>query len=91
VRAYCAQHHLSEPSFYAWRAIVAQRDQQTANAPPALAIQPAAVPLFVPVQQPGPATALEVVLDNGVVVRVPCDFDPGTLRRLLDTLRSQPC
>ena len=31
VRAYCAEHGLAEPSFYAWRRIVAERDQESAR------------------------------------------------------------
>ena len=30
VRAFCAEHVLAEASFYAWRRIVAQRDQESA-------------------------------------------------------------
>ena len=31
VRAFCAEHGLAEPSFYAWRRIVAERDQESAR------------------------------------------------------------
>lgn len=31
---------------------------------------------------------IDVVLDNGVVVRVPDDFEPETLRRIVATLGS---
>lgn len=33
VRDFCTQHRLSEPSFYAWRRIIAARDQQAAARP----------------------------------------------------------
>jgi hypothetical protein len=96
IRDYCAQHHLSEPSFYAWRRMLAERDQHahatvttvTAQTPPAERVDP---PAFVAVQLAAAATPLELLLNDGVIVRVPAGFDADTLRRLLQTLRSQPC
>ena len=34
VRAFCAQHGLSEPSFYYWQRTIARRDHQTSGSPP---------------------------------------------------------
>ena len=31
VRAYCAEHGLTEALFYAWRRVIAQRDQELAD------------------------------------------------------------
>jgi hypothetical protein len=55
VRAFCARHYLTQPSFYAWRRELQQRDVATT---------------FVPVQvepddQSAPATPIEVVLVGG--------------------------
>jgi hypothetical protein len=96
IRDYCAQQHLSEPSFYAWRRMLAVRDR-----PAAAVATPAAVertrraaqdtPLFVPAHLAVAVTPLELLLPGDLVVRVPAGFDADTLRRLLDTLRSQPC
>jgi transposase-like protein len=75
VRAFCARHHLSEPSFYAWKRELQQR--QTAATP------------FVPVHvvaDPQTATAIEVVLGRGRCLRVTAGFDPATLRQLLAVL-----
>ena len=82
VRAFCAAQGFSEPSFYAWRRTLAQRDA-------------AAVP-FVPVTvkpEPKPATAddpsvaaLELVLDAGRRLRIGPGFDGPTLARLLALL-----
>ncbi len=79
VRAFCAEYALSEPSFYAWRRTVAQRDGE-------------GVP-FVPVQvvpeaQPLGAAAggLELVLGEGRLLRVGPGFDGPTLQRLLAVL-----
>jgi Transposase len=80
VRAFCARHGLSQPSFYAWRRELAQRD--------------AARPTFVPVQvlaEPARPEALTVLLPGGRSIRVAPGFDAATLRQLLDVLEEQPC
>jgi transposase-like protein len=84
VRAFCDEQGVSEPSFYAWRRILAQRDRH------------AAAPAFVPLHiTPAPATApppsLEVVVGAGRVVRVPPGFDAATLRDLLAVLEAPSC
>jgi hypothetical protein len=82
VRAFCARHHLTQPSFYAWRRELRQRDAATA---------------FVPVQvetndQLARVTSIEVVLAGGQCVRVTPGFDPATLRQLLAVLQEGgPC
>jgi transposase-like protein len=80
VRAFCAQHHVTQPSFYAWRRELQQRDAATT---------------FVPVQvepddQSAPATPIEVVLAGGRCVRITSGFDPATLRLLLAVLQEVP-
>jgi hypothetical protein len=79
IRAFCHAQRLSEPSFYAWRRIIAQRERQ----------QPAFVPVRV---TPTPTTPipLELVLASGRVVRVPPGFDADTLRQLLAILHDLP-
>jgi transposase len=82
VRAFCEEHGLAEPTFYAWRRILAERD--------------AAAVRFVPVQvasEPSPqltaadsAASLELVLGAGRLLRVGPGFDESTLRRLLALL-----
>ncbi len=91
VRAFCAQHGLAEPSFYAWRRALAQRDAVSHT------------PAFLPVQvtadlknATAPATdttaSLEVVLHSGRRLRVGVGFDGPTLQRLLALLEEgQPC
>jgi transposase-like protein len=93
VREFCAEHGVSEPSFYAWRRIIAQRDQQSA-APRVPTTPSEDLPTFVPltVTPPLPNPILEVVVGSGRVVRVPSDFDAATLRRLLAVLEeASPC
>src|SRR5689334_23065178 len=70
VRAFCARHRLAEPSFYAWRRKLRQRQRPVAA--------------FVPVRvlaQPEPTSerVLEVVLAGGRRLRVPAGFDAATL------------
>ena len=81
VREFCDRHHLAEGSFYAWRRQLQQRDTAVA----------AFVSVHVvPDEQPQPASPLEVVVPGGRCVRVPNDFDPATLRRLLAILEEAP-
>jgi len=100
VRAFCAEHGLGEPSFYAWRRIVAQRDQESAPRVRARPERDSAVlanddaPVFVPLRVIDVSTqvALEVVLERGRVVRVLRGFDVDTLRQLLAVLEEErPC
>jgi hypothetical protein len=100
IRDFCAEHEVSEPSFFAWRRTIAERDRQPGR-PRASADgdgektqdSPAFVPLHV-VSTPA-GTALEVVLRDGCIVRVPAGFDPATLRQLLAILEGErgerPC
>jgi transposase len=98
VRAYCAAEGLSEPSFYSWRRVLAERarhrvakqrhvgstDQETV---------PDADSPFVPVRlvEETTSTALEVVLRGGRVVRVPAHFATDTLRAVVAALEGLPC
>jgi transposase len=82
IRAFCAHHHLSQPSFYAWRR---QRQQRDTVAPPRfLPVQ------VVPEPPPQPITSIEVVLADGRCLRVTPGFDPATLRQLLAVLEGRP-
>ena len=88
IRAFCAEHGVSEASFFAWRRTIAERDQEQAARPEAAA---AFVPLRV-VPTPEPARCFEVVLNDDRVVRVPAGFDPASLRQLLAILHEErPC
>ena len=94
VRVFCAEHALSEPSFYSWRRTNRLRDQDGVLPPVDCTMRPrsAARPTFVPVRivSPGKAPAgvggLELTLAMGRTIRIAPDFDPATLRRLLAVL-----
>jgi hypothetical protein len=81
VRAFCARHDLAQPSFYAWRREIRQRD---AAAGTFLSVQ------VVPDDDPSPASPLEVVLPGGRTLRVPSGFDSAALRQLLAVLEETP-
>jgi transposase len=84
IRDFCAEQGLAEGSFYAWRQTIAKRDQAAATSH----TQPAFVQVHV---VPAPASAaLELVLDQGLAVRVPAGFDVATLRQLLTVLKEMP-
>src|SRR4051794_29489111 len=79
-RAFCQQHGLSEPNFYAWRRTLADRDAE------AIAFVPVEV---LPEPSPPANTAgpgLELLLPGGRVLRIGPGFDGPTLRRLLAVL-----
>ena len=101
IRDFCAEHEVSEPSFFAWRRMIAERDQQRlrhdnpnsragANPLPKANEQPAFVPLRV--VSTAADMAFDVVLKGGRVVRVPVGFEAASLRRLLAVLEEErPC
>lgn len=82
VRAYCAQHGLAEPTFYAWRRMVAERDAAAVRFVPAHVVAEPRPPMA----SDGLAGALELVLGAGRVLRVGSGFDGPTLQRLLALL-----
>src|SRR6185369_1412932 len=79
VRAFCEQQGLSQPSFYAWRRTLAQRDAQ------AVTFVPVEV-LPQPLSPESEAAGLELILIGGRVLRIGPAFDEATLRRLLALL-----
>jgi hypothetical protein len=92
VRAYCQAAGLSEPSFYGWRRVLAERQQvERARAVPD--DQPSAPP-FVPVRLIDGATdqgGVEVCLRGGRVLRLSAGFSTQTLRAVLTVLEDLPC
>jgi transposase len=82
VAAFCAAEGVSESNFYLWRRRLAQ------PAVPKAANGPAVVPLRI---APSPATAIEVTLPSGAVIRFPADTRPGLLVAVLRGLGERPC
>jgi transposase len=81
VRAFCEEHGLAVPSFYAWRRTLAQRDSAVSFVP--VQVLPEPEPRTTAA---GPPSSLELVLGTGRVLRVAPGFDGPTLRRLLALL-----
>ena len=72
VAAFCNAQRVSEATFYAWRKRLAARARcQTLSAP-----------AFAPVRVVPDPTA-EVILPNGLIVRVPAATDPAAVARLV--------
>ena len=98
VRDFCTRHQLSEPSFYSWRRLLTERGLLSpagaATAEPNADSGPTATPLFVTAtlaDSAAPPQPLELLLPDGLTVRVAAGFDATTLRQLLALLREQPC
>lgn len=92
IRDFCAEHAVSEASFYAWRRTIAERDQQKKTEPQPSHNVDESTPVFVPLTVL-PAAAevrFEVVLQHGRSLRVPVGFDAATLRQLLAILEEAP-
>jgi hypothetical protein len=80
IAAFCAVHHVSQATFYSWRRRLATRTRCTSLPAPA----------FAPVRIVPDPTA-EVVLPNGLVVRVPPAMDPAAVARLVAALGGAAC
>ena len=98
VREFCKRHQLSEPSFYSWRRLLRERgllaEPIDSVAPRPVDAAAPGTPLFMPVAIADPGTAMrsiEIVLPDGLSVRVAAGFDALTLRQLLALLRERPC
>jgi hypothetical protein len=94
IRDFCADHHLAQPTFYAWRRTIAQFDEQARRPRHTDHGQPDFVPLRLAdantLDTLAPTTPLEVLVAGQRVVRVPVGFDAVTLRQLLAVLEETP-
>jgi hypothetical protein len=100
VRAFCRQHHLSEPSFYSWRRTIAGRDgagrsalsRPRPSAPSAPSAPPSA-PAFLPVHvakeeegDPKAAGSVEVLLAGGMRILLHGPVDRAALIAVVTAL-----
>jgi hypothetical protein len=104
VRQYCTDRGVSEPSFFAWRRELAQRDVP-ANEPArsssqrsvsARAMSQRSAPLgFAQLQiapsEPASGVSIEIVLPTGIRIRVPRGACQDTLCNVLGALERRPC
>jgi transposase len=79
---FCSQRRLSEPSFYYWRRVLAERDRAA----------PAAS-LFIPVEIESDVASkrIEIVLAGGQRLIVPPGFDAATLAQVVAVLEGRSC
>jgi hypothetical protein len=85
-RQWCRREQLSEPSFYAWRRKLAQRDRER-SAPDSRAASSG----FLPIQLTSFATShVELQLTSGLVIRIPA-HETTVLRAILEILESRSC
>lgn len=102
IRAYCADHGLSEPSFYGWRRELAQRDRQTTRQKArqtrrgpgrrfvALTLERRATASPVTVAT-APLGGLELVHPRGHVLRLGPGCDRDLLTAVLAALEQPSC
>ena len=102
VRQYCADRGVSEPSFFAWRRELTERDA-AANRParsvprraiaPAISQRPALrfAQLQIAPSELASGALIEIVLPTGIRIRIPRGVCQNTLSSVLDALERRPC
>jgi hypothetical protein len=87
IRQFCQAQQIDEQQYYYWRRILAQEQSAEAAASPSsrfVLVRPASAAAV------GSAGAeLELVLDRGWRLRIPCGVDEATLRCVLAALTPQ--
>lgn len=85
VRPFCRREKLSEPSFYAWRRVIQERDRQRRPEPPAF------VPVVVRQEQPQPAACerITVRLRGGRLVHLPGSMPAARLAEILHAIEGR--
>lgn len=85
-RQWCQAEQLSEPSFYAWRRKLAQRDQERSGL-----VSQTPSKGFLPIRfTASTASNVELQLPSGLVIRVPA-HETGALRTILEVVERWPC
>jgi hypothetical protein len=85
---FCAKEGVSLPSFYSWKRRLTA-PATTATTEPAASAD--AGPRLLPVRLPSPATAVELVLPHGAILRLSPGCDLAWVRSLVDALGGLPC
>lgn len=98
VREFCDWQSLSDPSFYAWRRKLADRDAERRREVETIPTVVTAADQFLPVRVVpddqvgfGTVPSIEVQLPSGVQLRVPAGFNCQTLADVLAVLEKPPC
>jgi hypothetical protein len=85
---FCAQEGISLPSFYSWKRRLTTPVATVASEP---ATSEDAGPRLLPVHLPSPATAVELVLPTGAILRLTPGCDLAWVRCLVDALGGLSC
>lgn len=84
VRAFCRQEKLSEPSFYSWRRVLQERDQERHPK------QPAFVPVVVQPERPQAPERITIGLRGGRLLRLPASMAAERLAEIVHAIEGQP-
>lgn len=98
VRAFCRQNQLSEPSFYAWRRTIAQRDgrskprsRKAAKRKPKAAGRPAFLPVVLEANGlPADVSGIVIELRGQRRLRLPESIEPARLATLIHAIEAEP-
>jgi transposase len=83
--AFCTEHGLALPSFYAWKRRLRLHATASGSAPPANHTP------FVPIRLLPSAAPIELVLTTGAVLRLAPGCDLAFVRSLVASLGAAPC
>ena len=84
IRAFCRREKLSEPSFYSWRRVLQERDQERHP-------EPAFVPVVVSQEQPLPVASerITVRLRGGRVLHLPGSMATERLAEIVHAIEGR--
>ena len=94
IRGYCREHGLADGLFYQWRRrfrLEGEASAGPANGHAMFARVRVTAPMTAGVPPLSPSDGVEVVLQNGRLLRVRPGFDGETLQRAVAVLESLPC
>lgn len=98
-RAFCHREGLPEPSFYGWKRRLRILDERPTGPPPRRSTvrrrdsgnDSDSKVRLLPVRVTAPVSGFELALPGGRTLRIPTDFNPDALARLLAVLEKSPC
>jgi hypothetical protein len=90
VRAFCRREKLSEPSFYAWRGTIHERDAVEHRQTPRTSPSPGPAFLPVAIRAPAPDGGFVIELRGGRVLRLPESIAASRVAELVHALEAAP-
>lgn len=92
--SFCRERGIPYSTFQYWRYQRKVRENGVTRSPEPVSVPPPFLPVQVIKSRPvieEECRALTVLLPGGCRIEVGTDFDPDTLRKIIDTLESGPC